>query len=166
MDTALYYTFSTIAQALAAAMALLAAFAMYRLGVIGGECFDSAVFMEAETGGGIKVRVLARQSDWAGVRSEIESKVQQQAYRYLHEDMLARLARIDYLRAVHRRILIALWVSLGLTASIMACSIAVLAHVPYIYSSCYGQMTLDAGVVATVVCLLAYLWLLIEAFRP
>jgi len=32
---ALYYTFSTIAEALAAAMALLAAFAMYRLNAVG-----------------------------------------------------------------------------------------------------------------------------------
>jgi len=42
MDTALYYTYSTIAQALAAAMALLSAFAMYRLNAISNERMRSA----------------------------------------------------------------------------------------------------------------------------
>ncbi len=43
MENALFYTFSTIAQTLAAAIALLGAFALYRLQSIGGLLHDLAV---------------------------------------------------------------------------------------------------------------------------
>ena len=165
MDTALYYTFSTIAQALAAAMALLAAFAMYRLSAISAECFNSAVAMEAETGGGINVRVLATASNWAGVHDEIERRVRQHGYQHLQDEMRARLTRIQRLRNAHRRVLTALLVSLGLTAVVIATSIGVLAYVPRICASGNAQGTLNVGITATAACLLGYLWLVIEAFR-
>ena len=47
--SALYYTFSTIAQALAAAMALLAAFAMYRLKTIDDESSHAADLIKGTT---------------------------------------------------------------------------------------------------------------------
>ena len=51
MDNALYNTFSTIAQYLAAAMAFLAAFAMFRLKYIEDECRGAAETIDKITGG-------------------------------------------------------------------------------------------------------------------
>jgi hypothetical protein len=52
MGTALYYTFNTLAQALAAAMALLAALAMYGLKGIDDECRSLELLLEQDSGGG------------------------------------------------------------------------------------------------------------------
>lgn len=51
LSTTLYYTFSAIAQALAVAMALLAAIAMFRQKGIDDECTGAAL-IEGITGGG------------------------------------------------------------------------------------------------------------------
>jgi hypothetical protein len=165
MDTALYYTYSTIAQSLAAAMALLAAFAMFRMNAIGAECLHSAVAMEGDTGGGSGVRVLAISSDWSGVRKEIEERVKGQTYQYRKDEMLSRLDRIDQLLTANRRIVTALWVSLGLTALVVALSVGVLANVPVISASEHARSWLNAGIGATVASLLTYIWLVIAAFR-
>jgi hypothetical protein len=52
IGTALYYTFNTLAQALAAAMALLAALAMYGLKGIDDECRSLELLLEQDSGGG------------------------------------------------------------------------------------------------------------------
>jgi hypothetical protein len=65
VENALYYTFSTIAQALAAAMAILAAFAMYRLKTIDEESVGAAALFEQETGiGGFSLKQYSLLSHW------------------------------------------------------------------------------------------------------
>ena len=49
MDSALYYTFSTIAQALAAAIALLGAFTLYRLQLLVASMLEAAAILRTHT---------------------------------------------------------------------------------------------------------------------
>ena len=49
MDAALYYTFSTIAQALAAAIALLGAFTLYRLQLLAAAMPEAASILKTHT---------------------------------------------------------------------------------------------------------------------
>jgi len=164
--TALYYTFSTIAQALAAAMALLAAFALYRLKAINDECLQSALVMESDSGGGTSVRAPAYASNWAEVRQELERRVRDgQGGDWTRETVPPRLARLERLLKAHSRVLTALWVSLALTGLVAAWSVYVLAKVPGIVTSGHADATLNAGVVTTAACLASYVWLVYEAFR-
>jgi hypothetical protein len=57
MDSALYYTFSTIAQALAAAVALLAAFLLYRLQSINSEMEERTLRIIQYYGGKVRLRL-------------------------------------------------------------------------------------------------------------
>ena len=49
MDSALYYTFSTIAQALAAAIALLGAFTLYQLQLLVASMLEAAAILRTHT---------------------------------------------------------------------------------------------------------------------
>ncbi len=49
MENALYYTFSTIAQALAAAIALLGAFTLYRLQLLQAAMLEAAAILKSHT---------------------------------------------------------------------------------------------------------------------
>lgn len=164
--TALYYTFSTIAQALAAAMALLAAFALYRLKAIDDECLNSSLVMESDTGGATTVRIPAIAGDWGAVRREVQGRLDRhQGDPNLRESVVARLDRLDQLVAAHRSLRRALWVSLVVTAVMVGGSIAVLAYVPVIVCTGYAEPTLLGGVLGTAICLASYVWLVVDAFR-
>jgi hypothetical protein len=164
--TALYYTFSTIAQALAAAMALLAAFALYRLKAIDDECLSSALTMEQDTGGGTTVRVPAIAGNWRAVCTELTRRLEGgQAWGPVRTSVEARVNRLNLLVVAHGRVRRALWLSLVLTAIVIAASIAVLACVPGIVCAHCAGATLFGGVIGTACCLASYVWLVVEAFR-
>src|SRR5271163_2118114 len=77
LATALNYTFSTIAQSLAAAMALLAAFAMYRLKGFSDDCGALGHLMESETGGGTYLRAYCYVGDWRGMLAAQHTRLEQ-----------------------------------------------------------------------------------------
>jgi hypothetical protein len=160
--TAVYYEYSTIAQALAAAMALLAAFAMFRLKSIDEECKGAASAVEGATGGGDQLRQHYLVSDWVTFRQEVNQRFEN--LRFRAPQAVTLLRRIDQLLVVAGRIRRTMWVSLGLTAISIAGSIAVLAVVPRIAEHC-AVITLAAGVLATILCLGSYVRLIIDCFR-
>jgi hypothetical protein len=161
--TALYYTFSTIAQALAATMALLAAFAMYRLKALDDEARDVAQLAQDQTGGGSSVRAQLIKSDWPSVIAAIDERVK--AVPGGRNDIIPLKSRIAQLATIILWVKVALWVSLALTGLVTAGSVAILATVPQVTSNDCATALLQTGVVATVICLLAYGWLLRQAFR-
>ena len=161
-ETAVYYTFSTIAQALAAAMALLAALAMYRLKGIEDECRALGLLMEQDTGGGTYLRAYCYTSDWKGMLRAQQERVEQ--VQNVAQHVVALPARITILMTVTDRIRSALWISLILTALLMGGSVAILADVPMIVFADYDGCALRTGVGATVLCLLTYGWLIWVCF--
>ena len=163
LDTALYYTFSTIAQALAAAMALLAAFAMYQLKAIDDECHKAALIIEGDTGGGITIRQFAAGSRWLEVLTEARRRIEKTpGFAQVASELVKR---IELLLKVHRSILRALWTALAITAIAMAGSVWVLAVVP-VMSADAACLALKVGVAAFIACLVTYLWLIWVSFKP
>jgi hypothetical protein len=160
MDTALYYTFSTIAQALAAAMALLAAFAMYRLNAIEAECMGGAEVVDRIMGGGLDLRRHFAVFEWSKFLAALKASSGSGS-----PISVAMTSRIERLQAASKRIKLALWVSLALTALVMGGSVAALAYVPVICSTGNARTALGFGVALFVVCLLAYGWLIFESLR-
>jgi hypothetical protein len=164
MDNALYYTFSTIAQALAAAMALLAAFAMFRLKAIDDECLGAAKTIDSMTGGGMELRQHYSVSDWTKFVEEVDRRVTDAGRNV--PTVTAALERIDRLMQAEKAIRSELWLSLILTAIVMGSSVAALALVPLIVNVGVAPLILGLGVVAFGVCLWAYVRLVRESLPP
>jgi hypothetical protein len=161
--TSLYYTFSTIAQALAAAMALLAALAMYRLKALNDEARDAGQLAQDITGGGYSLRSHFIKSDWRALVLSIGER--QKATHGANDDVTVLKSRIERLATIMSRVQIALWVSLAVTAIVLISSVAVLASVPHLRGDACAVVLLRVGVIATSFCILVYCWLLFEALR-
>jgi hypothetical protein len=161
MQNALYYTFSTIAQALAAAMALLAAFAMYRLKGIDEESAGAASVIESITGGGVALRQHYLLGHWKKCMKAADERIEIAPLR----EVLTLRTQLLQLRLAARGTRMALWGALGATAVVMAGSVAALAYVPEICGTGFARPVLTAGVFGFGVCLAAYTWLVWQSFR-
>jgi hypothetical protein len=163
VDTALYYTFSTIAQALAAAMAILAAFAMYRLQGIDDESRDASILIEGLTGGGDYLRRYSYLSQWTKCLEIASARIE--AWHANKDEVFAIRDQLRQLRLAAAAIRRALWPALGATAVVMAGSVVVLTYVPAICRAGGAQQALCSGVVGFAACLLLYGRLIWQAFR-
>src|SRR5437016_2359740 len=145
MDTALYYTFSTIAQALAAAMALLAAFALYALQTIDSKCAGATEIIKGRNIiPNASVDAHARVHDWHKYFEAITSlNLQVDANRRLYDYVVPVFSG---LLADDKAIRTALWQSGVATAVVMAGSVAALALVPVICRFGVAGVTLGIGV--------------------
>jgi hypothetical protein len=162
VENALYYTFSTIAQALAAAIALLAAFAMYRLKGIDDESSGAAIMIESATGGGAPLRQYSLVSHW--------SKCVEAADRRILDaragpEVVALRNQLVQLRIAARGVRRAMWIALAATAVVMAGSVEVLAYVPALVQTGLARKALGWGVFGFAACLLTYCWLIWQSFR-
>jgi hypothetical protein len=162
VESALYYTFSTIAQALAAAMAILAAFAMYRLNAIDVESSGAANMIESETGGGVFLRQHSYVSHWKKCIDAADRRISEVGAT---PELLALRDQLWQLRIAARTIRIALWIAVTATALVMAGSVAALAYVPSICRAGLAQSVLGCGVFGFAACLVAYGWLIWKSFR-
>jgi hypothetical protein len=162
--TALYYTFSTIAQALAGTVALLAAFVLYKL---------TDMDRERAKHGDALIQRLGDQTYNAVVSHYAHGRFEEftQAIRQReeinawqmpeHYQLYMRVERIEALsadrKALLSRIRPAVWWSLGT----MLISVMVLASVPQILTLFWlPLLTLLAGVVTFGICIYRYLRLI------
>jgi hypothetical protein len=162
MENALFYTFSTIAQALAAAMAILAAFAMYRLKGIDDESSGAAITIESQTGGGDYLRRYSLVSRWNKCLEAADRRI---AETGSGAEVIALREQLRQLRTASGTIRRALWSALAATAVVMTGSVAALAYVPAICRATLAPQALQCGVVGFAVCLAAYGWLIRQSFR-
>jgi hypothetical protein len=166
VDTALYYTFSTIAQALAAGMALLAAIALYRLGSIDAECRGAAEMVDHWLGGRLEIKQYYYVSEWAKFLEATAPIAATPDRDNVRSQIEAACNRIRSLINVIAGVRSALWTSLALTASTVFASILVLAFVPMIREGGgFAVPVLALGVVASAACLISY-WVLVRRFLP
>jgi hypothetical protein len=156
LDTALYYTFSTIAQTLAAAMALLAGFALYRLQGLSKVLEDTSLtileaYVGADHGRLNALRVGAQFADFRDnyrTMTPIHAVTAEPyaARRRTFEDALTTVARVrKYLNS-----------ALLLTVFVILAAVSILANTPALASSQYAGLTLGLGTVATAACLVMY----------
>ena len=169
MQAALFYTFSTIAQTVAAALAVLGAFVLYRLNQYGVEMAEHSETVALRVGHAPEhqeeLRRLDRLGDWEGVfrYSAIPSVGALLPTNPAAPDARALLGAII---ARRKRVLRLMGWSAGLTLALLILSIAVLALTPAILSLPWAPaVTLMLGVVLFVACLGAYTLTAVEAFE-
>ena len=153
MENALYYTFSTIAQALAAAIALLGAFTLYRLQLL------QAAMLEADT-------IL--QTHTSANRAAIDAAYIVADYNRVFElvraadaktqltEIRAGLEKFSRLLGEKRSVLRTFQVGLVASVLVILGSVIVLSFAPLIVRSGLAALFLAAGCVSLGVCLGLY----------
>ena len=156
--TSLYYLFSTIAQALAAAMALLAGIALYALQRIDAQCEGAHRALHAANFPlTSELWTHAHLHEWpeylAALPASIEGRGLLPAGREVFGSMRLLLPKL--LRA-ETQVRADLWISLGLTAVVMIGSVWVIAQVPWLCSAGYGGAAEVLGIVGFSACVFVY----------
>ena len=157
-DTALYYTFSTIAQALAAAIALLGAFTLYRLQLLAAAMPEASAILRTHTSANradvdaafivtdyTKVFELVRAADAKSQRTEIR----------------AGLEKFSRILGEKRSVVRTFQAALGASVFVILGSVIVVAFTPAIVRSSTPAWFLAGGCVALGVCLALYARLLL-----
>ena len=135
METALYYTFSTIAQTLAAGIAILGAFALYRLQSINAEIAERSSTIARVSVGvhGHGVRELHVHGRFEDVLESTED-IDPSATAELNYQVTAARVRLATLltqrKSLRRYLSVAFWLSAGLLTS----ALVVLATAPAVAS--------------------------------
>ena len=158
MDTALYYTFSTIAQALAAAIALLGAFTLYRLQLLAAAMPEAASILKTHTTANRadvdaafivadygKVFALVRAADAKSQRTEIR----------------AGLEKFSRILGEKRAVIRSFQAALVASVIVILGSVIVLALTPSIVRSSSPALVLAGGCVSLGFCLGLYARLLL-----
>ena len=168
MENALFYTFSTIAQTLAAAIAILGAFVLYRLQSLSAEIEDAALTAIQPYLPNDEVNRLRAENDYAalvtllGTIQPTVNKASEVAIPFVASKRAA-LPALLALRAQLHRLLRA---SLSFTVVLIAASVIVLATTPLIAASAnITCTTFGVGVVAFVACLILYARLIVKALH-
>ena len=165
MDSALYYTFSTIAQTLAAAVALLAAFVLYRLQTLNSEIEERSDRVLQHYGGDDR-RVLEK-LHVGGRFDEVLSYSKRMEPKGTATEVVDRARpRLAELLGIKRGMLRWFRLSLVLTLGLIALSVGVLAATPAILDHEDAPLlVLRVGVGYFVLCLASYALLLDRAIR-
>jgi hypothetical protein len=154
MEAALYYTFSTIAQTIAAAIAILGAFALHRLQSMNAEIAErSATIAQAPAGAhGHALRELHVHGRFDAVLEHTEDFDPGATVELNFQVSAARLrlaALLDQRRELRRYLTVAFWLSAGLMTS----SLVVLATAPLIASAHGVGAVATLGVLWFVLCM-------------
>ena len=157
-DTAVYYTFSTIAQALAGAIALLAAFVLYRFQLLNGEMERSAAHVRGFASGNTRhwmdIALLeGRPEEMLAIAAHAESGTLAGIGQEQIKASQTRLAALQSRKACLSR---RFWVALGLTAALVAFAVLVLSLTPCIARAQLLGTALAAGVIWCWACLASY----------
>jgi hypothetical protein len=160
VENALFYTFSTISQTLAGAIALLGAFVLYRLQTLNAGLQQNAAIARTHIRGNSNQHSLMMDYELQGRYDEVlqvclqanqETPVEFTAARSQLAELLAR--RTSLYRSFR-------W-SLLLTVSLVGVSVALLAFTPRIASTGYAEVVLALGTIWFLSCLWAYSALLV-----
>jgi len=165
MDQSLYYTFSTIAQTLGAAIAFLGAFVLYRLQSLNAEIEDVVTqkLLQAHFSG---ETILALQQLHAGAKHiDFLQRARSSAPASAIEHLQTPLARLEALVTAKSALVCRFRWSLWLTVAVIGFAVAVLALVPAVMSCSRPEWLLAVGVLAFVGCLVTYARLLLGALR-
>lgn len=161
--TTLYYLLSTIAQSLAAAIALLATFVLYRVQALNAETErreDALLDLGYETG----VRTKAQD---ARLRGDVKGFLEITSVQ-----ITAPNEKVDYarrrLKALYRHegsLMRTFWTSVLLTVGLIGASVVAISRVPEIVDRELYAVVIDATLWWFGACLLSYAWLLRAALR-
>ena len=176
MENAILYTFSTIAQALAGTIALLAAFVLYRLQSLesgmwedSAVAFDGSPFTHEEMAA---LQSLRGRREYAGFSDALDKAVEARSVRLAAQGQpepqgpfgpgnRARLSHVREGVAVSNRVKARLWQALWPTAGAMIYSIGAIPAAHLIHCRLTASwIVLSVGIIAFVACLGFYLLLI------
>ena len=133
METALYYTFSTIAQTLAAAIALLAAFLLYRLQSLNSAVEHCMLMIVQHYGGPDRMQLDELSAQGKHPEFLAYHKANPAPSGDIHT--LTPRQRLETLLAHRDSVFRAFYLSLWLTVGLLAASVAVLVFTPALRSN-------------------------------
>jgi hypothetical protein len=161
METALYYTFSTIAQALAGTVAFLAAVVLFKLQGIDSEIREHAEYALSISGREVAPTGHYANARWPDLVAAIAVRVKERSPELA--GLQDYLDRINVLVQARLQLVSALRVSVPLTLAIMIGAVGTLALVPILKCSSWLSIpALAIGAVAFGACVATY-WKVIAA---
>ena len=156
--TTLYYTFSTVAQSLAAAIALLGAFVLFRMQTLSAEIerrSDALLDLGLDT-------AVKRAATDAHARGDVRSVLEITSVQITVPDSRVEYAR-RRLRALlrhERSLMFAFWVSTLLTVALVTCALVAVSRVPEIIDAGWDGFLVDASIGWFLGCLVSYAWVM------
>ena len=166
MENALFYTFSTIAQTLAGAIALLGAFVLYRLQSLGAELEDAALTAIQPYLPNDEISRLRGENNYDDLVTLLNTvapsanKLAEVNNTYVLSKRRALPSLLQLRRQLHRLMKI----SLALTIVLIAASVVVLSTTPLIATSTnVAYSVFVVGILLFVVCLVLYVLLILKA---
>jgi hypothetical protein len=166
VENALFYTFSTIAQTLAAAIAFLGAFALYRLQTIGVTLQDLSTSVIQPYLPDDKAAKLSTHERYGELNAYIQSVIPKNNGGTLNAYQVAqREAFAKYVES-SQSVRFLLKVALAATVTVIVASVVVLAFTPAIASRPSATYSVFAvGLVALVGCLALHAYFVVKALR-
>ena len=158
MEETLYWLFSTLAQTLAGAMALLSAFVLYR-----NQVFQKLTApIEANIDGNLQENKHRKK-----VLPLIECMRLDLVYQYYKDNELGGklIERLGVLVRQRQGVMKAFWVSLAATSVTLLGSFLVLALPAWISVAAYGATVLPVGLIAAAICLVSYIVVIVMALK-
>jgi hypothetical protein len=172
VESGLLYTFSTIAQALGGAFALLAAFVLYRFQSLDKSMWEDSQHLKNlwPNPDHTRIDALRVQSKYAEINRDLERVLKQRRQdgrpTTLNPEQPMQLKRFQASVRLHQGIKRALWAALLATFIVMAGSVAAIPHAhEWAVSPCLARFWMGGGVVGFVLCLILYLVLIWAALR-
>ncbi len=165
MENALYYTFSTIAQALAAAVAILGAFVLYRIQSLNTDTHDAAAAVRTHSSTPAAITIQITDAFGRGRYAEVLSLSRQNQQHAAGVDLTSAWHRLETSLASKNSLTATFMVALVLSFVVVLGSVAILAFTPRIVARSYPMVWLVGGVLASGGCLVSYAWLLIRQLR-
>ena len=171
MENSFFYTFSTIAQTLAGAIALLAAFVLYRLQSLNAEIesigvrlagwIDQVSQQPPQQSVGLNARRLQRRGQYSELLG-IANRIEVPAGFYQAELERERLPlQLEGKASLVWRFGLALCLTVGL----VTVSVLILTVAPRVAVSSWAFWVLAGAAIWFTGCMLSYVWLLLKVFR-
>jgi hypothetical protein len=164
VENSILYTFSTIAQALGGAFALLSTFVLYRFQSLSASMQNSSTSVRAIWTSPADVEsfdILRGLSKWRLLNQAIDAQIARHPSALNHAfDVAVSVARLHAGERLERFLKWAFWLAVALTFLVMSASVAI---IPYAHeiaearTARFVHMLTVSGVVAFSICLASYL---------
>jgi hypothetical protein len=162
METAFYYTFSTIAQALAAVIALLGAFVLYRAQLLGSDLSHASAVIRTHSQVDAAVRAAIDAAYIAGDHGKVFNLAKTAQQEPERSEVAAGFAIFEKLERDMRSLLWSFVFAVIASIIVIGGSVVVLAYTPDLARQTHAAHYLVAGYASFWVCLFLYGRLLLK----
>jgi hypothetical protein len=162
MESAFYYTFTTIAQALAAMIALVGAFVLYRAQLLGSDLNHVAGVIRSHSTVPPAVTADMTAAQIAGNYRRVFQLARDNHQQPVSAELKAGFTTFQELERQRSSLLRNFGVSVFLSTIVIGGSVVLLALTPTVIQSRYEGSYLAGGCIGFCICLLLYAWLLLR----